>query len=318
MKKFDVVTFKDNEFTLDVRTDKSNETVWLTQNEMAKLFNVTKDNIGLHINNIYNENELDLSTTEESSVVQTEGTRRVKRKLKLYNLDVIISVGYRVKSKRGILFRRWANKVLKDYLIQGYAVNERRLIALNKTIDIQNRMLSSTLEIDNQELVNVVNEYTRALDLLDDYDHQRVKKIKGHKDTYILKYKDCRKIIDSMKFSNQSKLFGVENEEGKLNGILAAVYQNVFGKEVYETLEDKAAHLLYFLVKDHPFVDGCKRIGATLFLEFLNKNGVLVKKGKLLISNDALVAVTLLVAESKPEEMDIIVKIVNNLLSNKY
>lgn len=318
MKKYDVITFKDNEFTLEVRADKSNETVWLTQKEMAKLFNVTADNVGLHIKNIYREEELETSTSEESSVVQTEGARKVERRVKLYNLDVIISVGYRIKSKRGVLFRRWANKVLKDYLIQGYAVNEKRLIALKKTVEIQNRMLSSTLEIDNQELVNVVNEYTNALDLLDDYDHQRVKKAKGHRDTYVLKYKDCRKIINSMKFTNQSKLFGVEKEEGKLNGILAAVYQNVFGKEVYETLEDKAAHLLYFLIKDHPFIDGCKRIGATLFLEFLNRNGVLVNKGKLLISNDALVAVTLLVAESKPEEMDIIVRIVSNLLSNKY
>lgn len=318
MKKYDVITFKDNEFTLEVRADKTSETVWLTAEEIAKLFSVNRPAIVKHIQNILNAGELDNSTCSVLEQVRTEGDRLINRKIKIFNLDMIVSVGYRVNSKRGILFRRWANKVLKDYLIQGYAVNEKRLIALKKTIEIQNRMLSSTLEIDNQELVNVVNEYTNALDLLDDYDHQRVRKVKGHKDTYILKYKDCRKIINSMKFSNQSKLFGVEKEEGKLNGILAAVYQNVFGKEVYETLEDKAAHLLYFLIKDHPFIDGCKRIGATLFLEFLNKNGVLVNKGKLLISNDALVAVTLLVAESKPEEMDIIVRIVSNLLSNKY
>lgn len=316
MKKYDVITFKDNEFTLEVRADKPNETVWLTIDEMSKLYGRDRTVISRHIKNIYSENELDKNQTRAKiAQVQLEGTKKVKRLFESFNLDMIISVGYRVNSKRGILFRRWANKVLKDYLIQGYAVNEKRLIALKKTVEIQNRMLSSTLEIDNQELVNVVNEYTNALDLLDDYDHQRVKKIKGHKDTYVLKYKDCRKIINSMKFSNQSKLFGVEKEEGKLNGILAAVYQNVFGKEVYETLEDKAAHLLYFLIKDHPFIDGCKRIGATLFLEFLNKNGVLVKKGQLLISNDALVAVTLLIAESKPEEMDIIVKIIANLLS---
>lgn len=312
MKKYDIVTFKDDEFTLEVRADKLQETVWLTQDEIGNLFGKARSTITEHINNIFSTNELDKNT----SVGFSDG-RVNNRPPKLYNLDVILAVGYRVNSKRGILFRRWANKILKDYLIQGYAVNEKRLIALKKTIEIQNRMLSSTLEIDNQELVNVVNEYTNALDLLDDYDHQCVKKVKGHKDTYVLKYKDCRKIINSMKFSNQSKLFGVEKEEGKLNGILAAVYQNVFGKEVYETLEDKAAHLLYFLIKDHPFVDGCKRIGATLFLEFLNKNGVLVNKGKLLISNDALVAVTLLVAESKPEEMDIIVRIVSNLLSNR-
>lgn len=315
MEKFKVVKFQDNEFTLDVRVDNIKETVWLTADEISELFDVKRPAIVKHIAHVIEDNELSLSTCSILEQVRLEGKRRVRRNIKIFNLDMIISVGYRVNSKRGILFRKWANKVLKDYLIQGYAVNEKRLIALNKTIDIQNRMLSSTLEIDNQELANVINEYTNALDLLDDYDHQRIKHLKGHKDTYILDYKTCREIINSMKFSNQSKLFGIEKESGKLNGILAAVYQNVFGEEVYKTIEDKAAHLLYFLVKDHPFVDGCKRIGATLFLEFLNRNKILVKNGKLLISNDALVAITLLVAESKPEEMEIIIRIIANLLT---
>lgn len=293
-----------------MRTDKVDETVWLTQEEIAKLFGKARSTITGHINNIFTSKEINKNT----SVSFSDG-RVNNRPAKLYNLDVILAIGYRVNSKRGNLFRRWANGVLKDYLIKGYAINEKRLVSLNKTIEIQNRMLSSTLDIDNQELVNVVNEYTKALDLLDDYDHQCVKRLKGHKHTYVLQYDECRKIIDSMKFSNQSNLFGVEKENGKLGGILAAVYQDVFGKEAYPTLEDKAAHLLYFLIKDHPFIDGCKRIGATLFLEFLNKNGVLVKKGRLLISNDALVAITLLVAESKPEEMDIILSVIINLLT---
>ena len=175
-------------------------------------------------------------------------------------------------------------------------------------------MLSSSLNIDETSLVNVINEYTKALDLLDDYDHQCVLKPNGRKTVYRLEYDECRKIIDSMKFGDTSQVFGVEKEQGKLNGILAAIYQDVFGQEVYSSLEEKAAHLLYFLVKDHPFVDGCKRIAATLFLEFLNRNNALVKSGKMIISNDTLVAITVLTAESKPEEMDVVIKLIMNFL----
>ena len=304
-KKLDLVKFVDNDFELEVRTDKENDTVWLTQKEMALLFDVSSDNIGLHISNILKENELDDSTTEFSSVVQLEGKRKVKRKLKIYNLDMIISVGYRVKSQRGILFRKWANRILKEYLLQGYSINQKRLLALNKTIEIQSRMLASSLNIDQEALVSVIEEYTNALDLLDDYDHQCLNKPKGNQTIYELTYQDCRTLIDSMKFKDTSTIFGLEKEEGKLNGILAAVYQNVFVQEVYPSLEEKAAHLLYFLVKDHPFADGCKRIAATIFLEFLNRNHALVKNGKIVIANDTLVAITILTAESKPEEMAI-------------
>lgn len=313
-KKFDLVKFVDNDFELEVRTDKENDTVWLTQKEMALLFDVSSDNIGLHISNILKENELDDSTTEFSSVVQLEGKRKVKRKLKIYNLDMIISVGYRVKSQRGILFRKWANKILKEYLLQGYSINQKRLLALNETIEIQSRMLASSLNIDQEALVSVIEEYTNALNLLDDYDHQCLNKPKGNQTIYELTYQDCRTLIDSMKFKDTSTIFGLEKEEGKLNGILAAVYQNVFDQEVYPSLEEKAAHLLYFLVKDHPFADGCKRIAATIFLEFLNRNHALVKNGKIVIANDTLVAITILTAESKPEEMDIIINLIMNLL----
>lgn len=313
-KKYDIVKFVDDNFELDVRADKDNETVWLTQKEMSILFDVSSDNIGLHIKNIINENELDLSTTKESSVVQIEGNRQVKRNIKIYNLDMIISVGYRVKSKRGIIFRRWANKVLKDYLIKGVAVNDKRLEKLNKVIDIQNRMLASALDIDAKSLENVINKYTSALDLLDDYDHQKVIKPKGDTEYVQLNYNDCRNLIDSMRFSSESNLFGVEKEKGKLNGILEAVYQNVFGEELYKTVEDKAAHLLYFIVKDHPFADGCKRIAATIFLEFLNRNNKLIKNNQLVISNNTLVAITLLCAESKPDEMEIMINVIMHLL----
>jgi len=314
MDKFELVKFTDNNFEINVRADIDNDTVWLTQKEMALLFEVSIDNISLHIKNILKENELDISSIEESSVVQIEGNRKVNRRIKIYNLDMIISVGYRVKSKRGILFRKWANKILKEYLIQGYSINQKRISALNKTIEIQNKMLASSLNIEQEALVNVIEEYTKALDLLDNYDHQCLIKPKGNESIYKLTYSDCRTIIDSMKFKTTSSVFGVEKEEGKLNGILAAVYQNVFGQEVYPSLEEKAAHLLYFLVKDHPFADGCKRIAATLFLEFLNKNHALIKDGKKIIANDTLVAITILTAESRPEEKDVMIKLIMNFL----
>ena len=315
MDKFDLVRFTDNDFELDVRADSENETVWLTQKEMAMLFAVSTDNISLHIKNILSEKELDVSTTEESSVVQIEGGREIRRKLKLYNLDMIISVGYRVKSPRGIKFRRWANKVLKDFLLRGCAINQKRLDALNKTIDIQNRMLAYSLNIDKEELAKVINEYTRALDLLDNYDHQTLTKPKGDKTIYVMSYQEARDIIDSMKFNEMSNVFGVEKEQDKLNGIIEQVYQNVFGQELYPSIEEKAAHLLYFLVKDHPFADGCKRIAATLFIDFLYKNNHLYRNNRQIISNEALVAITILTAESNPSEMEIIVKLIMNLLA---
>ncbi|CDE16494.1 putative uncharacterized protein [Clostridium sp. CAG:288] len=314
MDKFELVKFTDNNFEINVRADIDNDTVWITQKEMALLFEVSIDNISLHIKNILKENELDISSIEESSVVQIEGNRKVNRRIKIYNLDMIISVGYRVKSQKGILFRKWANKILKEYLIQGYSINQKRISALNKTIEIQNKMLASSLNIEQEALVNVIEEYTKALDLLDNYDHQCLIKPKGNESIYKLTYSDCRTIIDSMKFKTTSSVFGVEKEEGKLNGILAAVYQNVFGQEVYPSLEEKAAHLLYFLVKDHPFADGCKRIAATLFLEFLNKNHALIKGGKKIIANDTLVAITILTAESRPEEKDVMIKLIMNFL----
>ena len=311
-KNYEIVTFKDDEFSLDVKADFKKETVWLTQKQMAELFNVSTDNISLHIKNIFNEGELDHSVSEESSVTASDGKNYLT---KLFNLDMIIAVGYRVKSKRGLMFRKWANSVLKDYLIKGYAVNEKRMINLNKTINIETRMLATKLDIQTEELSYVIDQYTRALDLLDDYDHQCVKPVKGKKATYVLTYDECRKLINSMKFGNSSDVFGVEKEEGKLNGIIAAVYQNVFGEEVYKSLESKAAHLLYFLVKDHPFVDGCKRIAATIFLQFLNRNNNLFRDGKMIISNEALTAITLLTAESNPDEMEIVVQVIENMLA---
>lgn len=315
MEKFQLVKFEDNDFVLDVRADYENETMWLSDNQIAELFSRDRSVILKHINNVYKEGELDKnSTCAKNAQVQIEGNRTVKRTSHLYNLDVIISVGYCVKSKRGIIFRKWANKVLKDYLIQGYAVNQKQLDNLNKVIDIQNRMLAYSLDMDKETLSNVINEYTKALDLLDSYDHQTLEKPKGQSSDYVLTYQEARYIIDLMKFGERSSVFGVEKEKGKLEGILGQVYQNVFGKELYPTIQEKAAHLLYFLVKDHPFADGCKRIAATLFINFLYRNNALYRNNKQIISNEALVAITILTAESNPNEMETIVKLIMNLL----
>ena len=308
----DIVIFKNGELELEVSVSKDRETVWLSQKQMSQLFKVSTDNVGLHIKNILDEQELDSSTAEESSVVQKEGNRFVKRKIKVYNLDMILAVGYRVKSPNGIVFRKWATSILKDYMLKGYAINQKRLEALDRTVKIQSRIIASTLDLNEKEVLDVVEAYADALSMLDDYDHGCLTKPDGKDTVYRLSYEECRNLIDSMRF--KSDVFGVEKETGKLEGILAAVYQNVFGKEVYPSIEEKAANLLYFLIKDHPFADGCKRIGATIFLEFLNKNNHLFINHRQIVSNSALVAITLMIAESGPEEKETMVKLVMNFL----
>ena len=229
-------------------------------------------------------------------------------------MDVIISVGYRVKSQRGVEFRQWANSVLKQYILKGYAINEKRLQALQKTVEIQTRMLADTLELEQKDVLTAVDQYTQALLLLDQYDHQSIEKPDGNTPLYRITYDDCRAMIDKMEDSFHSDVFGVEKESGKVEGILAAVYQDVFGGEVYPSLEEKAANLLYFMIKDHPFADGCKRIAASIFLEFLNRNNALFVDGNKRISDGALVAITLMIAESDPKEKDIMTLLVMNLL----
>lgn len=310
----DIVIFKNGELELEVTVSEDRENVWLSQRQIAELFNVDRTRVTRHINNIYKDGELDeKSTCAENAHMGSLGVQKYSNKI--YNLDMILAVGYRVKSPNGIIFRKWATSILKDYMIKGYAVNEKRLEILNKTIDIQTKMLASTLELDESEVLNVIEAYQNALSLLDDYDHGSLSKPKGTDSIYRLTYEECRKLIDKMRF--ESAVFGVEKEEGKLNGILAAVYQNVFGQELYPSIEEKAANLLYFLIKDHPFADGCKRIGATIFLEFLNKNHHLIINGKQIISDSALVAITLMIAESRPEEKETMVKLVMNFLSKQ-
>nr|WP_243097509.1 RhuM family protein [Ruminococcus sp. AF46-10NS] len=235
-------------------------------------------------------------------------------KTKLYNLDVIISVGYRVKSKRGVEFRQWANEILKQYILKGYVVNKKRLQALEKTVDIQTKMLANALDVEESDILKAVNEYTDALLLLDQYDHQTLKKPSGKMPTYRITYDECVTMVNNMRDSFNTDVFGVEKEAGKVKGIIAAIYQSAFGYDAYPSLEEKAAYLLYFMIKDHPYADGCKRIAASLFLEFLDRNNVLFVNGEKKISDGALVAITLMIAESRPEEKDVMVTLVMNLL----
>ena len=254
MAKNEIVLFTDGNTEIEVQISPEQETVWLTQKQMGELFGVKQATLSEHIKNIIDTGELD-----ETSIGFSDKSSG-GRKPKIYNLDMILSVGYRVNSKRGIAFRRWASSVLKQYTLNGYAINERRLQALQKTVEIQTKMIAGTLDIEQQDVLKAVNLYTQALMLLDQYDHQSLEKPEGSSPIYRITYKDCREMVNHMEDTFKSDVFGVEKENGKVEGILAAVYQDVFGGEVYPSLEEKAANLLYFMIKDHPFEDGCKRI----------------------------------------------------------
>ena len=307
--KNEIVLFTDGDVNIEVQINPEQETVWLTQKQMEVLFDVKHATVSEHISNILASGELD-ETSVGFSDRSTGG-----RKPKIYNLDMILSVGYRVNSKRGIAFRKWANNVLKQFIVKGYAINEKRLEALEKTIDIQTRMLADVLDIEESDVLRAVNEYTNALMLLDQYDHQALCTPDGNKPIYRITYEECVKMVEKMKKSFDTDVFGVEKETGKVAGIIAAVYQSVFGEDAYLTVEEKAANLLYFMIKDHPYADGCKRIAASLFLEFLARNNALYRDDSKIISDGALVAITLMIAESRPEEKDIMVNLVMNFLT---
>jgi prophage maintenance system killer protein len=307
----------EGDIQLDVRLER--ESIWLSQKQMSILFEKNTDTIGLHLRNIYREGELDESaTTEESSVVQQEGSRQVRRKVRFYNLDAIISVGYRVNSKRGTQFRIWATRVLRDHILEGYTVNESRLRDLNRTVKLiadtaKRRDLSGD---EAKALLTVVGEYNRALELLDDYDHRRVGSPPVSRTVvHPLEYDEALRIVEQIRSQfSESAVFGVEKDKG-LASALGAIMQTAAGEDVYPSLEEKAAYLLYFMVKNHAFVDGNKRIAAALFLWFLERNDALTASdGQPRISNAALVAITLLIAESRPNEKDILARIVTHLL----
>ncbi len=306
----EIVLFENQNVKLEVNVN--DETVWLTQNQMARLFDKERTVITKHINNIFKEGELD-----RESNVQKMHFANSDKPVTYYNLDVIISVGYRVKSKNGIVFRKWANKVLKDYLIKGYAINNKRLEYLEKTIkliDIAGRIDEELNSNEAKEIIRVINDYSKGLDLLDDYDHKRIVKPSGTVNDKKISYEECIEIINKLKFSNESKLFARERDEG-LRSIIGAIYQSYDGIDLYKTVEEKAANFLYLIIKNHVFIDGNKRIGATLFIYFLRYYNLLYIEGKQVIDNNTLVALTLLIAQSNPKEKEILIDLVMNFLS---
>ena len=303
----EIVLFESEDDQVKLNVEFDGETVWLTKEQMAALFGRDRSVISRHISNIFREGEI----LEEGNVHYLHIANSDKP-VAFYNLDApFISLGYRVKSKRGVEFRRWATGVLRQYVLDGYAANKRRLAQLGKIVQVMDRIPSS---LEARDILSVVKAYTGALDLLDDYDHRRIAKPKGRAATYVLNYDECRSLIASMKFSHDSDLFGVEKDDSFRSSI-AAIYQGFGGQEMYPTLEEKAANLLYFVVKNHSFHDGNKRIVAALFLYFLNMNDALWVDGAKRISDSALVALTIMTAESKPDEKEAMVALAMSFLS---
>ena len=313
--KNEIVLFENQNVKLEVNI--KDDTVWLNREQIAKLFNRDIKTIGKHINNALQE-ELDYSTVAKFATVQKEGNRDVKREIEYYNLDMIISVGFRVKSQNGIIFRKWANKVLKDYLLKGYAINQKRLEYLEKTvklINIAGRIDDEISASDAKEIIKVIGNYSNALNLLDDYDHRCIVKPKGTQNANMLTYQECIDIISKLRFNNDSNLFALERNEG-LKAILGAIYQSFDGKDVYPSVQEKAANFFYMIIKNHVFIDGNKRIAATLFIYFLDYYKILYKDEKQIIDNNTLVALTLLIAQSNPKEKEILIDLIMNFLVN--
>ena len=320
MRENKIILFENQEVKLEVHM--KDETVWLSLEQMAELFSRDRTVIVRHINNIFKDNELDKNevcakfahTTKHGAISDKSQTRE----LIYYNLDMIISVGYRVKSKNGIIFRKWATKVLKDYMIKGYAVNQKRLEYLEKTIkliDIAGRMDAELKGSEAWEIIKVINNYSSALSLLDDYDHKRITKPKGTKNDKQVTYEDCMNIIGKLKFNSDSNLFALERNEG-LKEVIGTIYQSFDGKDLYSTIEEKAANFLYLITKNHTFIDGNKRIAATLFIYFLEFYNILYNEHGHVIDNNTLVAITLLIAQSNPKEKEILIDLVMNFLNN--
>jgi len=327
MKKSDLKIYKtpDGKTSIEVKLEK--ETVWLSQKQMAELFDKDSDTIGLHLRNIYKSGELEENlTTEKYSVVQKEGKRKVRREIKFYNLDAIISVGYKVNSKRGVLFRKWATQLLKDYLIKGYTLNQQRLQKQVKQLNELKetiKILGKTLEYkeltgdESKSLLKIISDYSYALEIIDQYDYHTLKIEKtSDKEVYQFTYDEAIKQIELVKKTyGNSNLFGHE-KDSSFKSSIATIYQTFDGIDLYPSIEEKAANLLYLIVKNHSFTDGNKRIAAFLFLYFLEKNGLLFSEtGKKRIADNTLVALTLMIAVSKPEEKEIMIKVIVNLIN---
>ena len=301
----EIVLFETKDKSVTLPVTLKEETVWLTQAQMTSLFAVDRTVITRHVNNVFKENELD-----EKSNVQFLHIANSDKPVKFYSLDVIISVGYRVKSKRGVEFRKWANAVLKQYILKGYAINNNRIKQLGEVIRIMKRTEN---ELDSKQVLSVIEKYNTALNLLDSYDHQNMKRPKGNEATYVLNYEECKAAIDSMCFGHESDLFGREKDDS-FKGSIGNIYQSFAGQDVYESLEEKAANLLYFVTKNHSFFDGNKRIAATMFLYFLDKNNALFVDGRKMIEDATLVALTIMIAESRPEEKEMMISVVMNCM----
>ena len=319
-KKNEIILFENQGVKLEVNL--KDETVWLNLEQMAELFDRDKSVISRHIKNALSEELKDEQVVAKFATTTKHGAIEGKTQTHIvdyYNLDMIISIGYRVKSTQGVAFRKWANKILKDYMLKGYAVNQKRLEYLEKTIkliDIANRIDERLEGNDAKEILKVIGEYSKALDILDDYDHRTLKKVVGNIDERKIEYKNCIEIINKLRFNEESSLFAVERDKG-LESIIGNIYQSFAGQDVYKSIEEKAANFLYLIVKNHVFADGNKRIAATLFIYFLNFYGILYKNGKQSIDNNTLTALTLLIAESNPKEKEIIIDLVMNFLNNE-
>lgn len=306
----EIVLFKstDGEVSLPVSTD--GDTVWLSQAQMAELFGKDQSVISRHIKNALSDGEIDISANYAKFAYPAENASKIKE-IDVYDLDVVISVGYRVHSQRGVEFRRWATRVLKDYLVRGAAINKKRLQQLGQAIEVMKRVSNS---LDAEQILDVVKTYSAALDLLDDYDHQRIGKPKVSTRSVELTYEECRAFIDQMKFSADSALFGNE-KDGSFKSALGAVYQSFGGQDLYPSAQEKAANLLYLVTKNHGFSDGNKRIAAGLFLYFLSRNKLMFRKdGSKRIADHTLVALTVMIAESRPEEKEMMVNLVMTFL----
>ena len=313
IEKNEVVQFKDGNFVLNVNVSSNGETVWLNQKQIASLFGIDRTVVGRHIRNIFKNDELD----EKSMCANFAhmGTKNVQEyNVKYYNLDVILAVGYRTNSPKGILFRKWANSILKEYLLKGYAVNDRHF----QDIDYVTTMLDQYRNAGGQlpssiSMLEFLKAYQRGFKILDDYDHHHLEVPVGQKDTYVLRYDECINLIHNTMFENRGDLFSIERDDSFKSSI-STIYQSFGEIDLYPTLEDKASALLYFIVKNHSFIDGNKRIGATIFLYFLNQNNALYKNGKERINNDALVTLTILVASSRPEDKEIMMQLIKTII----
>ena len=313
----EIILFENQNVKLEVNMQ--DETVWLNTEQMDKLFDRDYKTIRKHITNalieeLQNEEVVAkfANTTQHGAIEGKTQTHYVE----YYNLDVIISVGYRVKSNNGVLFRKWANKVLKDYLIKGYAINSKRLEYLEKTVklvDIASRIEQKLEGNEAQSIIRVINTYSTALNLLDDYDHKRITKPNGTNNTKKIAYEECINIINKLKFNSDSDIFALERNQG-LKTIIESIYQSFSGKDLYKTIEEKAANFLYLIIKDHVFIDGNKRIAATLFIYFLEFNNLLYQNENRIIDNNTLVSLTLLIAQSNPKEKDILIDLVMNFI----